>query len=464
MKKYFFSPIGGNDPVSSATERDGSMLHICRQYKPDEVYLYLSREMVVRHRKDNRYCYCIEKLGEQLNHHFEVHCIEDSDNSEVQEYDYYYDAFEPYLQKIKRQMEEGDILLVNVSSGTPAMKSALVLFAVLDERRIVPIQVTTPEKSINKHPGKDPDYDPEYYWEINEDNKENAENRCKQPQLFHFDYRIKRQSLIRYLQNYNYAAAMTLGEELKEDLPDGVRECLEYAVARMQLDLGRMKKLLRSFSKREREILCPLWSENGADDQRMSIYEYALGMKIKIRNKEYADFSRSISPILTDLFEGLLKEKCGINVAPYIVENAQKVRVWDTELLEKEQQGQEWIGLMEEKFGGKLRNHTPLAASNLESLLLHYLKDEKLKEEVRQLRMIEGTMRNLAAHEIISVTDENFGDHFKDNPNFSVHEAYREIQHMTQMVLNFKSELWDAYDKMNELICSKLQNAGSEVK
>ena len=41
-KKILFSPVGGTDPVSENNYRDGSMLHICRHYKPDKVILYLS--------------------------------------------------------------------------------------------------------------------------------------------------------------------------------------------------------------------------------------------------------------------------------------------------------------------------------------------------------------------------------------------------------------------------------------
>lgn len=42
-KKYLFSPIGNTDPIKYLY--DGSMLHICRYYEPDVVYLYLSKEM-----------------------------------------------------------------------------------------------------------------------------------------------------------------------------------------------------------------------------------------------------------------------------------------------------------------------------------------------------------------------------------------------------------------------------------
>ena len=37
-KKYLFSPIGNTDPIKYLY--DGSMLHRCRYYEPDVVYLY----------------------------------------------------------------------------------------------------------------------------------------------------------------------------------------------------------------------------------------------------------------------------------------------------------------------------------------------------------------------------------------------------------------------------------------
>ena len=43
-KTYLFTPIGNTDPIKYFY--DGSMLHICRHYKPNIVYLYLSKEMI----------------------------------------------------------------------------------------------------------------------------------------------------------------------------------------------------------------------------------------------------------------------------------------------------------------------------------------------------------------------------------------------------------------------------------
>lgn len=49
---------------------NGSMLHICRC--------------------DNRYMCTIERLGEIINHHFDIKVIEDIEFKDVQKYDIYY--------------------------------------------------------------------------------------------------------------------------------------------------------------------------------------------------------------------------------------------------------------------------------------------------------------------------------------------------------------------------------------
>ena len=130
-KKYLFSPIGNTDPIKYLY--DGSMLHICRYYEPDVVYLYLSKEMAENHKKDNRYVETLNLLGDFLNHKFEVHIIENPDMVDVQQYDVFYDEFRKIISEIEEQKEKEDQLLVNMASGTPGMKSALLIMATLAE-------------------------------------------------------------------------------------------------------------------------------------------------------------------------------------------------------------------------------------------------------------------------------------------------------------------------------------------
>ena len=94
-RKYLFSPIGNTDPIKYLY--DGSMIHICRYYQPDVVYLYLSKEMMENHKKDNRYVKTLELLGEFLHHKFEIHIIENSDMIDVQQYDIFYNEFHCWL-------------------------------------------------------------------------------------------------------------------------------------------------------------------------------------------------------------------------------------------------------------------------------------------------------------------------------------------------------------------------------
>ena len=60
-KRILFSPVGGTDPIKYCS--DGSMLHICRHYQPDEVVLYLSKEIrdIYDYRKN------IVKITDMLN-------------------------------------------------------------------------------------------------------------------------------------------------------------------------------------------------------------------------------------------------------------------------------------------------------------------------------------------------------------------------------------------------------------
>lgn len=132
-KTYLFSPIGNTDPIKYFY--DGSMLHICRYYKPDVVILYLSHEMILHHEKDNRYVRSIELLGEKLGHTFEVRIIRDEQMVDVQQYDLFYHAFRGIIADIEEEMMPEDTLIVNMASGTPAMKSALLVMATLAEYR-----------------------------------------------------------------------------------------------------------------------------------------------------------------------------------------------------------------------------------------------------------------------------------------------------------------------------------------
>ena len=68
-----FSPVGTTDPITNC--RDGALLHICRAYRPREVWLYLSDEMLRYHQSDDRYLACLNRLGEETGWSFRARII-----------------------------------------------------------------------------------------------------------------------------------------------------------------------------------------------------------------------------------------------------------------------------------------------------------------------------------------------------------------------------------------------------
>lgn len=444
-KKFLFSPIGGNDPISSKNERDGSMLHICRIYKPDVVYLYLSQEMYERHKKDNRYGYCIEKLGNLLNHHFEVKYIIRKDLVEVQNHDIYYSEYEKIFKEIRDEMGENDELFINIASGTPAMKSCLLLLAVL-YRNMRPIQVTTPVKSINESNGKDEDYDPEYYWEINRDNEKDMTNRCREIHCPNMNNVLKKDIILKHLKVYDYNAAVLLAEEIRDDISDEFYDMLKLAVARIQLDLSTVT----SISKKYNVDVLPVKSSD-----QSAIFEYSLALQIKLFKKEYGDFVRAISPLITDLFEMILKYQCKIDIRKYCVKRKGVYFIIRTEL-DKTSEGNELIKILDEEFSFGGFRDCPIAASNLKPILLSYIDDLKIKKDIEYMRDVEENVRNMAAHEIVSITEEKLQKLLGNNTTFN--QIFKAIKSLVVYAgIKITSDDWNSYDKMNEKLESLIR-------
>ena len=173
MKKILFSPIGSTDPISG--QYDGALLHIIRVYKPDKVYLYLSKEICELEDMDNRYSYCLSQLAKYLDIDLQTEWIRKEELTDVHIFDYFFIEYSNLLKEIyKKELENDDELemYLNVSSGTPAMKSALQCFATLSEEPLIPIQVATPTKRINKREEIGLEYAVELQWEYNIDNSD----------------------------------------------------------------------------------------------------------------------------------------------------------------------------------------------------------------------------------------------------------------------------------------------------
>lgn len=428
-----FSPVGGTDPISAVNCRDGSLLHICRVYQPDKVYLYMSQEMLAYQQQDDRYRYCLSKLEALQNRKMQIEEIERGNLKTVQEFDFFYDDFKELLQDICRRMDETDTLLVNVSSGTPAMKSGLLVLAVLGELPVKLIQVSTPEKRINEHIHRD--YDVETLWELNDDNRPDFENRCTEVICPSLSKLKDEEMLKKHICHYNYPAAL----ELAKRIPGSERyyPLIEMALAREMLDLPRAEKIMRE----ERVDFVPV----KASDIKVC-FEYAINMDLKRKKKEYADFIRAISPLLVELFELILKKECRITVEDYCrYQNG--LRKWS----ESKITGTAVEEALLKEF--PTFKYNDIAFVHLLALVKHFSHSEDLIRTAAALRDVESKVRNLAAHDIVAVTEERI----RELVNMESQDIMNLIRRAFKYTrFGFKEEDWNSYEEMNDFIIAEI--------
>lgn len=436
-KKYLFTPVGNTDPIKYF--HDGSMLHICRHYKPDIVYMYLSKEMMENHKKDNRYVKTLELLSAFLNHPFQIHVIENADMVNVQQYDTFYHEFRKIIGSIEAKMDREDLLFVNMASGTPAMKSALLVMATLAEYRFTPIQVSTPKKGANDEYEERAEYDVEINWELNKDNETGAEYRCHEVKCMNLIRLLKIDIIKKHLLSYDYRAALEVGEDIKEDLSKTAYCWLKAASARAVLDWGKMNDVLPQGNK----IIKPVTAEN----RKKVLFEYALVLDLKMRRGEYADLVRAITPLGIDLLELVLLQYCDTNIEQYYYYDAKNTKKWNEERLA----GTKVLELLQEEYVPF--RYGVVYSSHLNTIVQKECADQLVARRIKDFVEIEQKARNIAAHSIVSVTDK----WVKDKTGKSVSEIMWLIKDICERVkINLRKENWDSYDRMNEEIIREL--------
>ena len=431
-----FSPIGGTDPIPQTNFKDGSMLHICRVYKPDKVYLYMSAEILKNHREDNRYIYCLEKLAQLQGRKMEYHIIQRPDLKNVQLFDLFYNDFRDVIRDIAKEMDDTDRLLLNISSGTPAMKSALLVLSTMGEYPFTSIQVSTPMKMMNQHDHKG--FDVELAWEGNEDNREDFENRCEEvhcPALM----QIKQEEIIKkLLRIYDYNAAREVAASLPKVAVKNYLPLIELACARLQLDFPRLNILVK---------------ETGADcipirdGNKQKYFEYALNIDIKRKKGEYTDFIRSITPLIVDVFILILKSECKIDINDYAEGHPLR---W---VQSKLKSNHELDAFLNEEYKCNGFRYDVVYSDALAKIIGAYTANAKLRELAKNLRDIERNVRNRAAHEIVSLSDNAI----KNMTGFAVEEIMKMIKDAFRFTgMGIPQKHWDSYDTMNEAIIAAM--------
>lgn len=449
-KVVLFSPVGGTDPISETNYRDGSMLHICRHYKPDVVFLYLSAEMVEKHKSDDRYRYFIKRLYEKFDKQIQIIPIEKVDLIDVSDHKFVYNFLLNDIQLVTDILEDGDTLLINVSSGSPAIKNNLqVLNAIgkFDKPNVKNIktkliQVKTPTKKMNTHLHNEniDKNDLETMWSLNEEveGEVNYENRCFEDVSILLKV-LQEVTIENLLRAYNYPAALDIAKGMKS-LSEPYIKYIEGAVNRNKLDYNKAKNVFKDATNLK-EIF-PV--EEG---DKIKLFEYIQNVEIKYLRGEYADFIRSISPAVFELFMLILK-KNGVNIDKLCKKGAGKLK-WDEISLKNEPD-------IYSVFTNKpFKIDDYVKSVHLQKIIDSLNLDASIKERVEQIRTIEDKVRNKAAHEIIKI-DEKYIKDVTDKTSTQICDILKQLFQYVSCN-NLKKDSWNSYDRMNDYIIDKIK-------
>lgn len=431
--KILFSPIGMTDPIRFF--KDGALLNITRHYKPDMIYLYMSKEVLNYHKKDNRYILSLKYLSELIGKNFDVKIIERPELEDVQIFDFFIDEFRSLLNDIHTECPDSEIIL-NVSSGTPAMKSSLQILSLTLDFPCLPVQVSTPQKSSNPRIDEESSLSPEEHWELNESN-DTDDNRCLASVTKNLLGEFQKQTVIKMIRSYNYTAAYDLCSA--SGLFSGeFKEMVSAACSRLKLEYSKTRTVFR---KHGFISTPPMNTENE------ELTEYLLLLKIKVIKEEYADFLRAITPVSVKLLEIYLKANCGIDLDDYTIADKKNGRLWSRDKMA----GTEALKILDKCYQGHLTDKSPIYSNALEKLIAELSSDHKAAACASNLIKSEKNARNLAAHTIIPVTDKMIFD----KTGFKAKEILDMIFAMYHYC-RIKVDA-DAYDKMNDFICSFIE-------
>ena len=441
--KILFSPIGMTDPISQNTLYEGSLLNICRFYEPDKIYLYMSKEVMELHKKDDRYVKCLNRVYKYLKKDFEYEIIDRSGLEEVQVFDFFYKEYRDILYKIHEKNPHAEILL-NVSSGTPAMKSALFVLCALFNFSMTPIQVSSPQKRSNTRPEENTLEDflgiideimtvPEVYGDRTEIAlKENL------------NFELSKDIIKNHMRKYNYSAAFEVAQMTREFLSERSYYLIAAAFCRNNLDReGVLENLKLAGDKFD-----------FYDSHELFLVEYILYLSVNIKRNMLLEFIRGISPVLDLLFKRAFEAESGINLDNYLTNKKGKIS-WNKKKLLSDKNGEKILKVLNESYNGFTFKNTASSDNYLKLMESDDfgISERLITKKAEKLRDIEKDGRNKAAHQIVSI-DDNF---LKRETGYNSEEILNRIIDFAQDIkLGIKNEHWNSYEIMNEKIINSL--------
>lgn len=448
-----FSAVGHSDPVSN--KHDGAILHICRHYKPSKVYLIYSKEMCEIRDSDNRFEAAIDDLNKRECLDIKCEAILKPELENVHRFDDLVDIMKGELEKI-HTANSGSEILLNVSSGTPAMKGAFILIANLlpASYKLKVIQVSAPERTWKAKEDDNKELSKKIFEDIknNSDFAQDSPDRTYVESMSNIYSEIVKKDICAHVDAYDYPAAIRQLEEIYDHngkISDRVRKLLDAANLRLNgCDASKIKKLLSA------DETSKVFGKIAPD--LFDLSEYALWMNIKLKSNQITDFIRGLTPICYELPIKYLK---------YVLKKDILTIRWqgnngDVFNYKKENTilYKECMDILNQAFPPYgYDNKRPWSSESLIELVRGFGADQSDIADFDDLRKYEQIVRNKIAHTIGNTQTA------LSSGNLTPEDAWKKLCHLLCRIFNMDEQglkcYLESYDKMNEIIKSEVMKA-----
>ena len=199
--------VGDTDPFRNF--HDGALIHIARKYRPEKVILIFSEHTA---KKQGNIEKALFSIAPDYKPEVKTHDSIISDN-EVHIFDVMFQRFSDILQEYYTKEDE---FILNLSSATPQIKSALFVINRLNGINVKAVQVSSPEHASNENIGHDNDENIDELIEVNEDNKVNFIDRTIEDNAEKFNQALLKKTARDFIEKFDYKAALDILDQLSD--------------------------------------------------------------------------------------------------------------------------------------------------------------------------------------------------------------------------------------------------------
>ena len=449
---------GNTDPTRG--NYDGPMLHICRYYRPEKIYLVLTSEM--QKRNENRiYEKAIKESLEDYNPIFE-YINTDIDDAHL--FDIYFNKINETFNKIKLEHPNAEVL-VNITSGTAQMISNLVMYIVdAVNINIVPIQVATPEGRGNTSKVVNNSYEVNDEKENNFDNiEEFRTNRILFPDLRQYSRLLVKNQIKELLKKYEYSTCLEL---LKRDIfqeNSKLNGLLNFANDRRHLKGLKSNGKLKSLNDKIFDKFY-YYNKNETVENKVKewykIVDYFALANIKQKSGDIAGYTIMLEPLIVNIYLSILRDVLGKKLSDLFSEKRKEEEFsYKTDILKIKK----YDGLkekIEDELNKVLKDSIFVSNKVLIAVIKYFIeKDNRAtlkKMDLNDFIDFSETLskikevRNMIAHSLKTINSDDFNSEAKvgiDTVNSKIINFFK--KYYTDF--GYKENMVYIYDEINKI-------------